>query len=114
VADHEFHTIADELVRDRDAFFRVRAVVADENLDFLAEDAALGIDVLDRLRDAVLELRAEGGAAAGHWAANSNTNRAERCIRGRCGRGGGQRCRNRDLRPWRRRGRAVGAGAHFG
>ena len=34
-------------------------------LDLLAEDAAGGIDVGDGLLDAVLQLRAEGGAAAG-------------------------------------------------
>ena len=33
--------------------------------DLLAEDAAGGVDVLDRLLGAVLELRAEGGVAAG-------------------------------------------------
>src|SRR5262245_36145156 len=70
VANDEFHTIADELVGDRDAFFRVRAIVADEYLDFLTEDAALSIDVLDRLLDAVLELGTEGRAAASDRSGN--------------------------------------------
>src|SRR5262249_61211111 len=65
VADDEFHAVADELVGDRDAFFRIGAIVADENLDLLAKNAAGGVDVCDRLLDSVLELRAEGGAAAG-------------------------------------------------
>ena len=33
--------------------------------DLLAEDAALGVDVLDGLLDAVLQLRAEGGVGSG-------------------------------------------------
>src|SRR5262249_10895863 len=49
----------------RNAFLRIGAIVADENLNFLSENAAGGVDVLDRLLDPVLELRAEGGAAAG-------------------------------------------------
>src|SRR4029453_4688656 len=44
---------------------RIGAVVADKNLDFLSQSAAVGVAVLDRLLDSVLELRAEGGAAAG-------------------------------------------------
>src|SRR5262249_1740619 len=65
MADHELHAVADELVGDRDAFFRIGAIVADEKLNLLSENAAGGVDVLDRLLDPVLELRAEGGAAAG-------------------------------------------------
>src|SRR5262249_53156887 len=71
VADDEFDAIADELVGDRDAFFRIGAVVADENLDFLSQNAAGGVDVLDRLLDSVLELRTEGGAAAGDRSGNA-------------------------------------------
>src|SRR5215471_523834 len=65
VADDEFDAVADEFVGDRDAFFRIGAIVADENLNLLSENAAGGVDVCDRLLDSVLELRAEGGAAAG-------------------------------------------------
>jgi len=65
MADDEFHSIADELVGDRYAFLRVGAVVADEDLNLLPENAAGGVDVRDRLLDTVLELRPEGGAAAG-------------------------------------------------
>src|SRR5262249_11415420 len=65
VADDEFHAVAHELVGDRYAFLRIGAVVADEDLDLLPEDAAGGVDVLHRLLGTVLELRAEGGAAAG-------------------------------------------------
>ena len=37
-----------------------------EHLDLLAEDAAGGVDVLDSLLGAVLELGAEGGVGARH------------------------------------------------
>ena len=53
VADHEFHAVGHELVGDRHAFARIGAIVADVELDFLAENAALGIDVRDRLFDAL-------------------------------------------------------------
>ena len=57
----EFDAVADELVGDRDALLGIGHVVADDERDLLAEDAAGGVDVLDRLLGAVLELRAEGG-----------------------------------------------------
>ncbi len=60
-----FTPSAGELVGDRHAFLRIAAVVADAELDFLAEDAARRVDVIDRLLDALLELGAEGRAAAG-------------------------------------------------
>src|SRR5262249_56790103 len=63
--DDECDAAADELVGDRNAFLRIGAIVADETLDFLSQNAAGSVDVLHRLLDAVLELRAEGGAAAG-------------------------------------------------
>ena len=67
-----FTPSADELVGDRDAFARIGAVVADVELDLLAEDAALGVDVGDRLLDALAQLRAEGGGAAGHRPADAD------------------------------------------
>ena len=52
--------------------------------DLLAEDAAGGVDVLDGLLGAVLELRAEGGAAAGDRAADAELDlRAEAVPRER-------------------------------
>ena len=71
MADDELHAVADELVGDRDAFLGIGAVVADAERDLLAEDAAGGVDVLDGLLGAVLELRAEGGAAAGDRAGDA-------------------------------------------
>src|SRR5712691_850627 len=71
MADDEFHAVAHELVGDRNTFLRIGAVVADEDLDFLPENAAGGVDVLDRLLGAVLELRTEGGASAGDRAGDT-------------------------------------------
>src|SRR5262245_39191683 len=67
MADHEFHSLAHELVGDGNAFLGVGAIVADRgrNLEFLAQDPATGIDIFDRLLDPVLELRTESCAPAG-------------------------------------------------
>jgi hypothetical protein len=62
---------ADELVGDGDAFLRIRTVVADRNRDALADDAASGVDVLDGLLDAVLQLGAEGCVRAGDRPGNA-------------------------------------------
>jgi hypothetical protein len=64
VADDHLHALGGELVRNRHALLRIRDVVADHNLQLLAVDAARRVDVLDRLLDAVLELRAESGVRA--------------------------------------------------
>ena len=72
VADHELHAVGHELVGGRHAFARIGAIVADGELDFLPENAALGIDVGDRLLDALPQLRAEGGGAAGHRTADAH------------------------------------------
>ena len=72
MSDDELDAVADELVGDRNAFLRVGAVVANRDGDLLTEDAAGGVDVLDRLFDAVLELRAEGCAAAGDRAGDAH------------------------------------------
>ncbi len=65
VAHHVLHAVADELVGDRDALLRVGHVVADLEGDLVAEDAALGVEVVDGLLGALLELGAEGGVGAG-------------------------------------------------
>ena len=81
VADDELHAVADELVGDRNAFLGIGAVVADATRDLLAEDAAGGVDVGDRLLGAVLELRAEGGAAAGDRAGDAHLDLGRRGAR---------------------------------
>ena len=66
MADDEVDAFAEEVVGDGDALARIGRVVADEQLDLLAVDAAGRVDVGDRLLDAVLELRAERRVRAGH------------------------------------------------
>jgi hypothetical protein len=68
--DHELHAVTDKLVGDRDAFLRVGAIIAELAREFLSEDAPGRVDVSDRLLGAVLELRPEGGAAAGERSAD--------------------------------------------
>jgi hypothetical protein len=65
VADHELDAVRDELVGDRDALLRIGHVVADDDLDLLAVDAAGRVDVGRGLLGALLELRAERGVRAG-------------------------------------------------
>ncbi len=71
MTDHEFDAVAGKLVGDRNALLRIGDVVAVFDGDFLAEDAAGGIDVGGRLVDAVLHLRAGGGIGAGDRAADA-------------------------------------------
>jgi len=71
MTDDEFYAVADEFVGDRDALFGIGAVIADVQLDLLAEDAASGIDVFDRLLGPVLELGAERRTAAGEGAGDA-------------------------------------------
>ena len=65
VADDELDAVSDELVGDRDALLRIGDVVADDELDLLAIDAAGRVDVGDGLLGALLELCAESGVRAG-------------------------------------------------
>jgi hypothetical protein len=72
VADDEVDAVADELVGDRDALLGIGNVVALLELDFLAENAASLVEVLNRLSDAVGQLRAERGVRAGDRAGDAN------------------------------------------
>ena len=58
----------------------IAAVVADEQLDLLAEDAARALMSATACSTPFLQLRAEGGAAAGHRAADADLDLG----RGRC------------------------------
>ena len=62
---HEYHTFGNQLVGNGHRLFRIAGIVADDQLDFLAQNAACGIDVLDRHFAAALELFAEGSILAG-------------------------------------------------
>src|SRR5208283_2023686 len=59
VADGELDAVADELVGDRHALFRIRNVVALLEDELLAQNAPGLVDVVDGLLRAVDELRAE-------------------------------------------------------
>jgi hypothetical protein len=72
VADHELDAVSDELVRNRDALLRIGDVVADDDLDLLAIDAAGGVDVGRGLLGALLELRAKGCVRAGDRAGDAD------------------------------------------
>jgi hypothetical protein len=61
VADDELDAVAEHLVGDRHALLGIGGVVAEDELDLLAVDAALGVDVGGGLFGTVLELGAEGG-----------------------------------------------------
>ena len=78
MADDERDAVADELVGDRDALLGIGDVVADLDRDLLAVDAAGCVDVLDRLLDAVLELRTEGRVGPGDRTGDAELHRRHR------------------------------------
>ena len=65
MTDHELDAVSDELVGDRDALLRIGDVVADDEHDLLAVDAAGRVDVGGGLLGALLQLCAEGGVRTG-------------------------------------------------
>ena len=72
MAGHEHDAGVDHLVGDRDRLLGIAGVVADLQDQLLAEHAAGGIDVLDRLLGALLHLLAERGVLAGHRTGGSD------------------------------------------
>ena len=78
----EDDAVADQLVCGGDRLIGVAEVVAHDELDLLAEDAALGVEIRDRHPGAALELLAEPSLTAGHWAGHTDQNfRASGCIK---------------------------------
>ncbi len=69
--DDELDAVGGELVGDRDALLGIGDVVAEGQGDLLPVDAALRVNVLDRLFGAVLELGAERGVRAGDRPGNA-------------------------------------------
>ena len=57
--------LADHVVGRRDRLLRIASVVGDDQVELLAEHAALGVDVGDRHLGAALHLLAERGIRAG-------------------------------------------------
>jgi hypothetical protein len=63
---------ARDFFRDRARLFGIAGVVLDVERQFLAQHAAGGVDVCNRLLGAVLQLTAEGGLAARHRAGDGD------------------------------------------
>ena len=70
--DDEDDAVAYQLVCCGDRLIRVAEVVGHNELDLLAEDAALGVEIRGRHPGAALELLAEPSLSAGHWAGHAN------------------------------------------
>ena len=65
MAGDERHAVAGHLVGDGDRLLRIAGVVADIEIELLAEHAAGGVDVVDGHLAAIRHLRAEGGILTG-------------------------------------------------
>src|SRR5579864_5816890 len=72
MAGDERNLLAGEFFGDGARLFRVASIVTDLKRELLAQQAARGVEVLDRLFGAVLHLTAEGGFAAGHRAGHAD------------------------------------------
>jgi hypothetical protein len=72
VIGDEHHAVARQLARQRHRLIRIADVVAYDQLDSLAEKAALGVEILDRQLGAALIALAGPGLDAGHRASNAN------------------------------------------
>ena len=70
---HKDHALLDEIVGNLDRLFRIALVVADFQFQLLAEDTALGIDILDGHLRSALQLFTESGILAGHRTSNSDS-----------------------------------------
>ena len=68
----EHHALVDELVGHRHRLLRVAGVVTDLDLELLAADAALGVQVLRRQLGAALHLLAEDGVLPGDRAGDGD------------------------------------------
>ena len=65
MSGYELRAPGRHLVGDRHGLLRIAGVVADVEIELLAEHAAGGVDVLDGHFAAILHLRAEGGILTG-------------------------------------------------
>ena len=82
MADDELDAVADEFVGDRNALLGIGDVVALFDLELLAENAALGVEVLRRLLDAGRQLRAERGVRAGDRTGDPDLDLRQRRLAG--------------------------------
>ena len=72
MAGNEDDAFGDKIVRHGDRLLRIAGIVADAERQILAEDAALGVDVLHRPLGTVLHLIAERRIFARHRASSSD------------------------------------------
>src|SRR5215217_2406499 len=81
--DDEDDAFAYQLVCCGNRLIRIAEVVGHEELDFVAEDATLGVEIGGRHPGTALELLAEPSLTAGHWAGHTNQDfRPSGCIKG--------------------------------
>ncbi len=69
---HEHRTLRRHVVGHAHRLFGIAGVVADDELQLLAQHAALGVNVSHHFFGAALELVAEGGLAAGHGSGHAD------------------------------------------
>ena len=72
MAGDEDDAVAGQLARQRHRLIGVAEVVTDDQLDTLAEHAALGVEILDRQLGAALKAIAGPGIDAGHRGGHAN------------------------------------------
>src|SRR4029079_7050533 len=68
MAGDQRHVVAGHLVGDGYRLFRIAGVVAELEIELLAEHAACGVDVLDGQFTAILHLSTERCILTGNWA----------------------------------------------
>ena len=80
----EGHAIADQLASQRHGLIGIAEVVADDQLDALAEDSAVGVKIFNGEFGAALILLSEPGISAGHRTAHANPDLGVRSPRTEC------------------------------
>ena len=72
MAVHHHHTVGDQLVGGGDGLFRIAGVIHRFFDDRFAKNAALGVEIGDRLVGAGFKLGAESGVGAGQRAGDAD------------------------------------------
>ena len=80
----EGHAVAHQLASERHGLIGIAEVVADDQLDALAEDSAVGVKIFDREFGAALILLAKPCISAGHRTGHANPDLRVRRPRTEC------------------------------